>query len=1215
MKYRLLALAIFLILVLLCACTPEHTHSFADGFSSDETHHWHQCECKEKDGYEEHTFGEGKIILFPTTEREGQMAYVCTVCSYKKVEPVERLAESHTHEFSAEAIDGYRHKLVCICGEEGKTSEHTWDEGEITTPAGEYDTGIRTFSCTECGHKYTENIPSNIENGLSFLQSTHYRLSDKLHAAPLTIEAEICVDPSHSGRAGAIFGNYYGIRQDYLLEIYENGVPRFYYSDNAGNVRDLRFTNVDVRTGDFVHIALTFDFEEGMISFYLNGEVAEVLRCEFDLASDVTRYQFVLGGDNRSNNGNYFKGQIRSVSAYSDVRTADEIAHSAEHGTNLYADDLILSYLLNKNSGGKDINDLSGNGYIIQQEWLDSHEPSIDYAYSFAVVGDTQWLSRYKPEKMEALYDWLLANKDAKKIAHVFGLGDITDAWNTADKENEWIRAYEYISKLDGVIPYSLIRGNHDESKYFLKYFATDDYMSQFDGFMIEGDIRNSYREFTVGSVNYLFLTLDYGASDEMLAWANEVVASHPDHRVIITTHAYHGYDGGHLSSDNVPSSGNITINTDVDTSVGNNNRGYNNGQEIWEKLVSLHPNIFLVMSGHTPLEDVFVLQSEGIHGNTVTQMLIDPQWMDPQKDGTGMVCMLYFSEDGTEMEVEWICTDNGKYYKEQNQFSIDFTDCLTGTPHNFSTFYNESCHYLKCECGYIHKESAHELDGGVLNPDGLMEYTCACGYKKITSVSEDPVALELQTLLGGYYNGGRYYISTLIGGVKTTTFFDGTRFFGADDDGYTLTDGYITLYDLLMGKQGNLRLDLGWSVYNGVYSSANADVLKGVYMLATLTKDAEPSDITKVTVEQDGSLLLIRLWAGDSVAVETSAGRYATATLINCDGSSLGVKYAAAGSDGLCRFTLPEISGLVPEYEYLILSVKSGSLEATVHYSEIDVWDGKSVSESLNGSGTKEDPYLISSGADLAYIAKVVNDAAASTANFKGVYFRMTKSIDLGGHELLIGSYSADKAFHGYFDGDHHAIKGINGSQSLFGILKDGYIKSLSLYGQVTTSEKKGVAGLVSYISNATVENVTNFVNVTGIQQAAGIVGWLENSAASSVMNCVNYGTIKATSYQIGGIAGFAKGNISGCVNFGNVSSSGSGYVGGIGGSANDAKGTRSVCVNYGNVSGTDFVGGVFGLINKATNDCYSYGTVTSGGKNVGDVVGGGESYLVYAE
>ena len=1209
MKRKFLALVLSLLLLLLCACEEAHTHSFSSEYSSDETHHWYQCGCNEKDGYEEHSFDEGKVVLFPTTEREGQRVYVCTVCSYKKYEAIEKLPEEHIHSFEAESIDEHTHRLICICGEEGGSEKHTFGEGSVTTPQGEVETGIMTFSCTECGRKMTENIPSERANGLSFKQSTHYRLSDKLHATPLTIEAEIYVDPSNSARVGAVFGNYYGIRQDMLLEIHENGVPRLYYSDKAGTVRDLRFTNVDVRTGDFAHIALTFDYENGLITFYLDGQVAEILRCEFDIADDITRYQFVLGGDNRSNNGNYFKGQIRSVSAYSDIRTADEIARSAAGGTNLYADGLIVSYLLNENSGGKDIHDLSGNGYIIQQEWLDSNTVELDYAYSFAVVGDTQWLSRYKPEKMEKLYDWILANKDDRKIAHVFGLGDITDAWNTADKENEWIRAYEYISRLDGKIPYSLVRGNHDESKYFQKYFATDSYMSQFDGFMVEGDIRNTYRKFKIGSTDYLFLNLDYGASDEMLAWANEVVASHPDHRVIITTHAYHGYDGGHLSPDNVSSSGNITISTDVDTSVGNNNRGYNNGLAIWEKLVSLHPNIFLVMSGHTPMEDVFVLQSEGVHGNTVTQMLIDPQWMDPQKDGVGMVCMLYFSEDGTEMEVEWICTDTGKYYKEQNQFTLDFAECLKGTAHNFTTHYDEGCHYKMCECGYIHDKSAHDFDGGTLNADGLMEYNCECGYKKITSVSDDPVALELQKLLEKYYNGGRYFKNE-----STTLFFDGDKFFaeGAESES---TDGYITLYDLMMGKHGDLRLDLGWSVYDGVYSSANSDTVKGVRAFLLGLKAAEDSDITKVTVEEDGSLLIIKLWKGESAVTEAQVGLFAAATLVGPGGEELGEKYSASDKNGLCRFTLPEISGLTPEYDYLILSVKHGKLEMTVHYSECDLWDGKSVSSALKGSGTEEDPFLIESGADLAYIASVVNGAAAETANFKGQYFKMTRSIDLGGHGLLIGSYSANKAFHGFFDGNHCIIKGINGTQSLFGILKDGYIKNLSVSGSVTTSENKGVAGLVSYITNATVENVTSFVNVTGVQQVAGIVGWLENSAASSVINCVNYGTVKATSYQIGGIAGFAKGNITGCVNFGDVSSSGSGYVGGIGGSAKDAKGSRSDCVNYGNVSGTDYVGGAFGQINKVTTNCYSYGTASAKSGNVGNVVGNGDSYLTYAE
>ena len=1220
MKYKILILVLVLVLSLLCSCTEKHSHSFSVEFSSDETHHWYQCECGEKDGNEEHSWDEGKTILYPTAELEGQKVYICTVCSYKKIEILEKLPEGHTHVYNEMCSDEYSHTTMCVCGEKGTSSEHVWDAGTVTTPAGEVETGIKTFTCTVCEHKATQNIQSTRPNGLSFMQSTHYRLSDKLHATPLTIEAEIYVDPSVSGRAGAVFGNYYGIRQDWLLEIHENGIPRFYYSDTAGNVRDLRFNNVDVRTGDWVHIALTFDFEQRIITFYLNGEIAQILTCEYNLANDITRYQFVVGGDNRSNNGIYFKGKIRSVSAYADVRTSDEIARSAELGTNLYADDLIVSYLLNEKSGENDIIDLSGNGYIIQKEWLDSNTVELDYAYSFAVVGDTQWLSRYKPEKMETLYDWIVANKDSKKIAHVFGLGDITDAWNTSDKENEWIRAYEYISKLDGVVPYSLVRGNHDESKYFLKYFANDTYKSQFDGFMVEGDIRNSYREFKIGSTDYLFLTLDYGASDEILEWANEVVIAYPNHRVIVTTHAYHGYDGGHLSLDNVSSSGNITTNTDVDTSVGDNQgRGYNNGLDIWEKFVSLHPNIFLVMSGHTPLEDVFVLKSEGVHGNIVTQMLIDPQWMDPQKDGVGMVCMLYFSEDGTQMEVEWICTDTGKYYKEQNQFALDFTECLQGTAHNFVRKYNEECHYMECDCGFIHSEASHIYDGGVLNASGFMVYTCSCGYQKITSASDDPTAIALQELIAKYYNNGKYFRNTNVNGENTTWFFDGSRFWTTDPSDYEIVDPYITLYEIIMGKFGDHRVDLGWSYYNGVYSSTNTDTISGIRNFAlSLKKSDGDSSITKVTVEENGSVLLIKLWENDTVAVQTVVGLYATVNMVTLSGETLDVGYAISDANGLCEFKLPAKTGLVPEYDYVILSVAFGNLEETVHYSEVDVWDGTSVSTSLAGTGTEEDPFLIQSGADLAYIAKVVNEAKAGTANFKVQYFKMTKSIDLNGKSLMIGSYTGGTVFHGFFDGNNCSIRGINATQSLFGMLKDGYIKNLSTYGTVTTTEKKGVAGLVSYISSATVENATNYVNVTGVQQVAGIIGWLENTTAATVNNCVNYGTIKATSYQIGGIAGFAKGNISNCINFGDVTSTSSGYVGGIGGAAKDAKGSRANCVNYGNISATSYIGGCFGQINKTTTNCYSYGTaklISGSATTVGEVVGSGASYLTYTE
>ena len=308
-------------------------------------------------------------------------------------------------------------------------------------------------------------------------------------------------------------------------------------------------------------------------------------------------------------------------------------------------------------------------------------------------------------------------------------------------------------------------------------------------------------------------------------------------------------------------------------------------------------------------------------------------------------------------------------------------------------------------------------------------------------------------------------------------------------------------------------------------------------------------------------------------------------------------------------------VDGYVPSHDYVKGHILSAGKVINIYYSEVSVWDGTSISTSLSGSGTAEDPFLVQSGADLAYIAKVVNDAAATTANFKGQYFKMTKSIDLGGNALMIGSYSANKGFHGHFDGNNCVIKGINATQSLFGTLNNGSIKNISLYGKVNTTEKKGVAGLVSYITNSTVENVTNYVDVTGTQQVAGVVGWLENNALSSIKGCVNYGRIQATSYQIGGIAGFAKGTITDCVNFGDVSSSGSGYVGGIGGAAKDAKGSRSGCINYGNVSGTDYVGGCFGQITAVSTDCYSYGSVSCKGASYGDVVGSGATYLTYTK
>lgn len=1249
MKQKILILLLVVALTLsACGQQPAtaHTHSFSQEYASDGTHHWRPCDCGEKGGYAEHKWDGGTVLKEPAAGAEGEMQYTCqickatktepiaaehvhswdngvvtvaptqdsegvktftcTQCGEEKTEPIAKLDPDHTHTFDMTASDEYSHWQACACGAKEQTAQHTWDGGVVTTPATAKEAGITTFTCTACGRKYTQIVPGTQASGLSFLQSTHYRMDDHLAKTPLTLEAEILVSPSQTGRVGAIFGNYIGIRQDWLLEIYENGVPRFYYKDAAGNVRDYKFTNVDVRTGQWVHIAFTFDYAGKTMSLYVDGQLAQAITLEADLAEDITRYKFVIGGDNRSNNGIYFKGQIRSVAAYADVRTAEEIAASAQNGTNLYADDLLAAYLLSENDAGKDIKDLSGNGYGIAREWLDSHEPQMDYAYSFAVIGDTQWLSKYKPEKMEGIYDWILANKDSKKIAHVFGLGDITEDWNTAGKETEWIRAHQYISKLNGVIPYSLVRGNHDESKYFFKYFANETYMSQFDGFMGGDDISNSYKLFTIGQTKYLFMTLDFGAGDEMLEWANEVVLAHPEYRVIVTTHGYQGFDGDHLSYDNTPSSGGTGPANDVDTSVGDNfDRSYNTGEQIWEKFISKHPNIFLVMSGHTPDEDILLLQSEGDHGNIVNQMLIDAQWMDPQKDGVGMVAMLYFSADGSQMAVEWISTDTGKYYKEHNQFTLDLTDSFNAPAHAFGNSYNESYHFKACDCGYIYDEEPHEFDGGVLSADGFMVYSCDCGYQRIASATDDPVALELQALLEKYYNSGAYYKSVSVSGAAAvSTFYQGDQFWTAGNAPEKIGNS-LTLKDLVLGKAGELRLDLGWNLYEGVYSSTNKDTVKGVrmFLLQLGLDNNDTHQITKVTVADEGNQLRVKLWAGDSLYADATVGYYATTTLVTHAGQTLDVLYTPAGEDGLCRIEMPAVSGYVAEYDYIILSIQHDVLEKTVYYSTVAKWDGKSVSTSLNGSGTEEDPFLVTSGADLAYIRDVVNAAGAQVPNFSGKYFKLTQSIDLDGHELCIGSYPgwADrKGFFGFFDGNHCTIRGIKASGSLFGTIETGWLKNLSAYGVVSGGSTVG--GIVGYVANGGVlENLTSYVTVSGKDTLGGIVGNAENQA-STVSGCVNYGNVTGTSYIVAGIAGSGGNMITNCVNYGNISSTND-CVGGIAGSTKNT-GAITNCYNYGTVTARGKTGGIVGQANKPVSGCVNYGDV-SGVWALGGVLG----------
>ena len=535
-------------------------------------------------------------------------------------------------------------------------------------------------------------------DGLHASTAEQYILSQNI-SIPRTFEAEFTLDKSNLTGVNTLLGLDDSFESGWAFTVNKTGNPRVMIRQTAGNgtAAVYTFSEVDVATGRRVHLAFTLDTSNKQLHCYVNGELAQTI----SIASTKVftgKYLPIVGGDYRSGNGTYFTGTIHSLSAWSDMRSASEIVADYKNGVTLSDSKLLISYDFTKCESCS-MKDLSAkkNDLSVLKLWLDKDEVAAvgDYAYSFAVIGDTQTMNEKDPTAMESIYDWLIANKDSQKIKYVLGMGDITDD----STDIEWENADKFIRKLDGVIPYSLVRGNHDDWDDFNRNLHNGFYETTVEGMMVSGDIEltdpdqpgliqvtqpdgsvvtqtreedipeggtvkgdltNSYRTIEVNGTKYLIMTLDFAPNSKMLQWANNVIAAHPDHWVIATTHAYMYRDGTTISKEDCYPPTYYSGYTDAQ-----------NGDDMWNKVFSQHKNVLLVLSGHDPWQHIVYRQDKGVNGNTVTQMLIDAQYTDLYVGSTAMVAMLYFSKDGKTMTVRYYSVDKDCYGSELSNFTV----------------------------------------------------------------------------------------------------------------------------------------------------------------------------------------------------------------------------------------------------------------------------------------------------------------------------------------------------------------------------------------------------------------------------------------------------------------------------------------------------------------------------------------------------------------
>ena len=518
--------------------------------------------------------------------------------------------------------------------------------------------------------------------GMVFDNQYYYETYNKFDTTPLTFETVVKLPSTGNGGSDkVVIGNYFSPSTSNTLNFEITGTvchPEIYVIDKDGNEYVFTFDEVKVSTDYWEHVAVTFDKEAGVASCYMNGLLVQELEYHGELDNiDWTdcKYPHILGGDWQSADFGKFNRRMKYTALYTSARTAEEIFADARDGIDTSDESLLVYYdcmtaTADGNKNPEVITDgLSGkyDAHYFYPFFDKEDKDPASYDYSFAVVGDTQLITERYPEKLTALYDWLIANADAKKMKFVMGLGDICQN----DLDSEWEITSAEIAKLrDAGIPQSLVCGGfHDSIPQFNKYLPYKDYVDAYEGkieygFCDDGtgttSLSNAYHIFTVGETKYMVVTLEYGPKAVHVNWANEVIAAHPDCNVIVTTHAYLFHDGTRFSTYDYPS---------PDTTGA---KAAYNGDELWDALIRKHENIVMVLSGHDAVDRIVRNVAYGDHGNRIVEMLINPQETDTNYKGTGMVAMLYFSDGGKTVDFEYYSTDKLQYFNEVNQFSFE---------------------------------------------------------------------------------------------------------------------------------------------------------------------------------------------------------------------------------------------------------------------------------------------------------------------------------------------------------------------------------------------------------------------------------------------------------------------------------------------------------------------------------------------------------------
>ena len=273
-----------------------------------------------------------------------------------------------------------------------------------------------------------------------------------------------------------------------------------------------------------------------------------------------------------------------------------------------------------------------------------------------------------------------------------------------------------------------------------------------------------------------------------------------------------------------------------------------------------------------------------------------------------------------------------------------------------------------------------------------------------------------------------------------------------------------------------------------------------------------------------------------------------------------------------------------------------------------------------FEGSGSEQDPYLISSPGNLSYMSSVLS--SDDYAEYVGKHYKQTADIDMSSVVFKPLCPNADKPFTGVYDGNGKTVSNLsvsgldadNPASGLFGYANGAEIKQLTVTNRVNTGSFNRVGGIAGYAKDCLIESchitggelgasanmcggivaemhggLLNFCTAKGVRivntknYAGGIVAYAHDGTAIRLCE-VNEGAEVSAANEVGGIVGKIEGGqVYMCKATNATITAGSEDAGAIGGWIVGACSVEGCNASACGINAVSYAGGIVGLLEKS--------------------------------